>query len=80
MILWVFFPNQYDAMPKVQENDGHLKASVGSVIELIGKEIAATKQEGQATASDLAMRIDTKLVEMQGAIGGLAHSTFLCRP
>ena len=51
-------------MQKVQENDDQLKASVQSVTEMIGKEIAALKRDGPTTASDLgglASRIDAKL-------------------
>ena len=61
-------------MQKVQENDDQLKASVTSVTDMIGKEIATMKQEGQATASDLssrAVRIDAKLVEMHAAMKDL---------
>ena len=54
-------------MQKVQENDDQVKASVQPVTEMIGKEIAALKQDGQTMASDtgsLASRVDSKLLEL----------------
>ena len=64
-------------MQKVQENDDQLKASVQSVTEMIGKEIAALKQDGQTMASDtgsLASRVDAKLLELRTALGDVHTS------
>ena len=61
-------------MQKVQENDDQFKASVEKIIEMIGKEIASLKQDGQTMTSDtagMAARMDAKLLELQAAVGDL---------
>ena len=61
-------------MQKVQENDDQLKASVTKVTDMIGKEIASLKQDGQKITSDTAVeaaRVASKLLELQTAVGDL---------
>ena len=61
-------------LQKVQENDDQLKASVTKVTDMIGKEIASLKQDGQKITSDTAVeaaRVAAKLLELQTAVGDL---------